>query len=122
VYTLIMTLDSLTDCSSCFDSALLSFSNQYTRMSGTELVLSLFCESSVLATAAFEPALTRHSSLLSLAECTLESTSHLCVSQPEQIGSVVSSILLAMLVKGGLTVITFGIKLPGPCSLLAISI
>ncbi|KAL7415855.1 chloride channel [Mrakia frigida] len=69
-------------------TGLLSFLNPYTRMSGTELVLSL------------------------LSECTPESASHLCVSRPEEIGGVVSSILLAMLVKGGLTVITFGIKLP----------
>ena len=90
-------------------TGLLSFLNPYTRMSGTELVLSLLCTW-------FPPLRAKSRCSLEFrflaAECTPESTSHLCVSRPEEIGGVVSSILLAMLVKGGLTVITFGIKLP----------
>lgn len=57
-------------------------------MGGTELVLSL------------------------LSECTPTSSSHLCVSDPLEKMRLIEAIFLVLLVKGGLTVITFGIKLP----------
>jgi chloride channel 3/4/5 len=70
-------------------TALLSFLNPYTRMGGTELVYNLF------------------------AECHPDN-SHggLCVARPEHIAPVIRSIAVALLVKGGLTIVTFGIKLP----------
>ena len=70
-------------------TALLSFLNPYTRMGGTELVYNLF------------------------AECHSDS-SHggLCVANPEHIAPVIRAIAVALLVKGGLTIVTFGIKLP----------
>ncbi|KAL0956550.1 hypothetical protein HGRIS_002688 [Hohenbuehelia grisea] len=77
-----------------FLTALMCFLNPYTRMGGTELVAHLF------------------------AECRTGSAnthSGLCVLDPgsfEHIWPVVSAILTAMLVKGVLTVITFGIKVP----------
>lgn len=60
-------------------------------MGGTELVYNLF------------------------SECRLGSKSSLCVSNPgswEHAGPVVNAILTAMVVKGALTVVTFGIKVP----------
>ncbi|OCF37887.1 voltage-gated chloride channel [Kwoniella heveanensis BCC8398] len=65
-----------------------SFLNPYTRMGGTELVASLF------------------------KECSPASSSPLCVNHPHEIASVVWSIGVALLIKGCLTIITFGIKLP----------
>lgn len=73
---------------------MLSFSNPYTRMGGTELVYNLF------------------------SECRTGSGndhSGLCIVDPGSFTAawpVVRSILIAMLVKGGLTIVTFGIKLP----------
>ncbi|WRT68309.1 uncharacterized protein IL334_005285 [Kwoniella shivajii] len=69
-------------------TTLVSFLNPYTRMGGTELVASLF------------------------EECNSSSTSRLCVDHPHEIASVVWSIGTALLIKGCLTIITFGIKLP----------
>lgn len=73
-------------------TALLCFVNPYTRMGGTELVYNLF------------------------AECRAGSQnthSGLCVlNPPEQAMPVISAIGTAMLIKGGLTIVTFGIKLP----------
>lgn len=60
-------------------------------MGGTELVYNLF------------------------SECRLGSHSSLCVANPgswEHAGPVVNAILTAMVVKGALTVVTFGIKVP----------
>jgi hypothetical protein len=37
----------------------------------------------------------------------------MCVESPQDIWRVVSIIAAAMVIKGGLTIITFGIKLPG---------
>ena len=70
-------------------TALLSFLNPYTRMGGTELVYNLF------------------------AECR-EGHSHggLCVIDPDSIRPVVNAIAIALLVKGALTIVTFGIKVP----------
>lgn len=70
-------------------TALLSFLNPYTRMGGTELVYNLF------------------------AECR-EGESHggLCVYGPEYVGPVAKAISVALLVKGCLTIVTFGIKVP----------
>ncbi|KAG8967232.1 hypothetical protein FRC03_010476 [Tulasnella sp. 419] len=67
----------------------LGFLNVYTRMGGTELVYNLF------------------------AEC-LPGDDHsgLCVSRSTDPGPVVRAIALALVVKGALTVVTFGIKLP----------
>ncbi|TDL24300.1 hypothetical protein BD410DRAFT_116394 [Rickenella mellea] len=70
-------------------TAFLSFLNPYTRMGGTELVYNLF------------------------AECRGDKQSGLCVRDPSLLlGPVTRSIGLALLVKGALTVVTFGIKLP----------
>ncbi|KAF9529368.1 clc channel [Crepidotus variabilis] len=77
-----------------FLTSMLSFSNPYTRMGGTELVYYLF------------------------AECRTGSGndhSGICIIDPgsfEAVWPVARSILIAMLVKGGLTIVTFGIKLP----------
>ena len=70
-------------------TALLSFLNPYTRMGGTELVYNLF------------------------AECRPDNDhGKLCVTKPEHIAPVIRAIAVALLVKGGLTIVTFGIKLP----------
>nr|XP_018261404.1 voltage-gated chloride channel [Kwoniella dejecticola CBS 10117]OBR83562.1 voltage-gated chloride channel [Kwoniella dejecticola CBS 10117] len=66
----------------------ISFLNPYTRMGGTELVASLF------------------------EECQPSSSSSLCVNHPHEIASVIRTIGTALLIKGALTIITFGIKLP----------
>jgi chloride channel 3/4/5 len=70
-------------------TAALSFFNGYTRMGGVELIADLFSECH------------EH-----------ESLEGLCVSQPSQIKPLILSILFAMVLKGLLTVVTFGIKLP----------
>ncbi|SPO46984.1 related to chloride channel protein [Moesziomyces antarcticus] len=70
-------------------TAALSFFNGYTRMGGVELIADLFSECH------------EH-----------ESLEGLCVSQPSQIKPLILSILFAMALKGLLTVVTFGIKLP----------
>jgi chloride channel 3/4/5 len=75
-------------------TSMLSFSNPYTRMGGTELVYNLF------------------------AECRTGSRnthSGLCIIDPgslDKVWPVARSILIAMILKGGLTIVTFGIKLP----------
>ncbi|KAF9241627.1 chloride channel [Melanogaster broomeanus] len=72
-------------------TAIFCFLNPYTRMGGTELVYDLF------------------------SECRTGDVHRLCVLDPgnlDHIWPVVQPILLAMVVKGALTVITFGIKLP----------
>ncbi|MCO5588224.1 hypothetical protein L7F22_042179 [Adiantum nelumboides] len=66
-----------------------SFLNDYTRMGGPELIADLFSECH------------EH-----------ESLEGLCVSTPSQIGPLVTSVAWAMVLKGALTIITFGIKLP----------
>ncbi|PWY96911.1 hypothetical protein BCV70DRAFT_234218, partial [Testicularia cyperi] len=70
-------------------SAAFSFFNGYTRMGGVELIADLFSECH------------EH-----------ESLEGLCVSQPSQIRPLIMAILSAMVIKGLLTIITFGIKLP----------
>ncbi|TFY62566.1 hypothetical protein EVJ58_g3780 [Rhodofomes roseus] len=73
-------------------TTVLSFVNPYTRMGGTELVYNLF------------------------AECRTGSTNThlgLCVlNPPEQAMAVIQSIFVALVIKGALTIITFGIKVP----------
>ncbi|KIJ49385.1 hypothetical protein M422DRAFT_27751 [Sphaerobolus stellatus SS14] len=70
-------------------TTILCFLNPYTRMGGTELVYNLF------------------------AECRAgESHKGLCPSKPSEVGPLVSAIGTAMVVKGLLTVVTFGIKVP----------
>ncbi|KAJ3504402.1 hypothetical protein NLJ89_g7954 [Agrocybe chaxingu] len=75
-------------------TSVLCFLNPYTRMGGTELIYNLF------------------------AECRPETGnthSGLCIVDPSSAAAVwpvVRSILVALIVKGGLTVVTFGIKLP----------
>ncbi|KAI0358560.1 hypothetical protein OH77DRAFT_1494220 [Trametes cingulata] len=73
-------------------TAIFSFLNPYTRMGGTELVYNLF------------------------AECRAGSPnthSGLCVlNPPTQAMPVIRSIFVALLVKGALTIVTFGIKVP----------
>ena len=75
-----------------FVSAILSFLNPYTRMGGTELVYNLFaeCRSGGKNT---------HSGL-----CVLD--------PPTQAAPVIGALLVALLVKGALTIVTFGIKVP----------
>lgn len=67
----------------------ISFLNDYTRMGGPELITDLFSECH------------EH-----------ESLDGLCISLPSQIWPLVSSIAWAMVVRGLLTIVTFGIKLP----------
>jgi chloride channel 3/4/5 len=50
--------------------------------------------------------------LLLVSECDPDRPSHLCVSKPSEIRSAIWAIAVAMVLKGLLTVITFGIKLP----------
>ncbi|EPQ57244.1 clc channel [Gloeophyllum trabeum ATCC 11539] len=73
-------------------TALLSFLNPYTRMGGTELVYNLF------------------------AECrsgSVNSHEGLCVlDPPKQAWPAIKAIAVALLVKGALTIVTFGIKVP----------
>jgi chloride channel 3/4/5 len=73
-------------------TTVLCFLNPYTRMGGTELIYQLF------------------------SECRTGSThSGLCVLDPgsfAHLWPVVRAILVAMIVKGALTVVTFGIKVP----------
>ena len=47
------------------------------------------------------------------AECKPDSNSPLCVEHPDEIGKVISLVGLALVIKGCLTIVTFGIKLPG---------
>lgn len=74
-------------------TTILCFTNPFTRMGGPELVYNLF------------------------AECEIGGRHHsgLCVVDPSSLASawpIIKALLVALLVKGGLTVITFGIRLP----------
>ncbi|KAN0091183.1 Chloride channel [Tylopilus felleus] len=75
-------------------TAIFCFLNPYTRMGGTELVYILF------------------------SECNPDGTDDqwgLCAPNPadwQQVWPVAQTVLVAMLIKGALTVVTFGIKLP----------
>ena len=73
-------------------TAIFSFLNPYTRMGGTELVYNLFAECR-------DGSKNTHSGL-----CVLD--------PPTQAMPVIGAIFLAMLVKGALTIVTFGIKVP----------
>ncbi|TFK85536.1 hypothetical protein K466DRAFT_588014 [Polyporus arcularius HHB13444] len=73
-------------------TAIFSFLNPYTRMGGTELVYNLFAECR-------DGSRNTHSGL-----CVLD--------PPTQAMPVISAIFIAMIVKGTLTIITFGIKVP----------
>lgn len=42
----------------------------------------------------------------------------LCVEEPHEIGRVIGLIAFALVIKGALTIITFGIKLPGKSAVL----
>ena len=75
-------------------------------MGGTELVASVSCLGSVRREA--------HAQLF--AECREDGTSPLCVAHPREIASVIWPVAMALLIKGALTIITFGIKLPGELS------
>ncbi|KAI0633238.1 chloride channel [Trametes polyzona] len=75
-----------------FVTAILSFLNPYTRMGGTELVYNLFAECRAGSS-------NNHSGL-----CVLD--------PPTQAIPVIQSIFVALLVKGALTIVTFGIKVP----------
>ncbi|KAI0709544.1 chloride channel [Cerioporus squamosus] len=73
-------------------TAIFSFLNPYTRMGGTELVYNLFAE---------------------CRDGSKNTHSGLCVlNPPTQAMPVISAIFIAMLVKGALTIVTFGIKVP----------
>ncbi|KAH9942350.1 chloride channel [Epithele typhae] len=73
-------------------TAILSFLNPYTKMGGTELVYNLFAE---------------------CREGSSNSHSGLCVlNPPTQAVPIISALLIAMFVKGVLTIVTFGIKVP----------
>ncbi|KIR73629.1 voltage-gated chloride channel [Cryptococcus deuterogattii CA1014] len=69
-------------------TTVVSFSNPFTRMAGTELVANLF------------------------EECNSSSSSRLCVSQPHELATVIWEVFMALVIKGCLTIITFGIKVP----------
>ncbi|KAF7321607.1 Chloride channel protein [Mycena kentingensis (nom. inval.)] len=74
-------------------TSILCFLNPFTRMGGPELVFELFSEC--------KPGATNHTGL--------------CIIDPgsfDAVWPVVQAILVAMVVKAGLTVITFGIKVP----------
>ncbi|KAI0745872.1 chloride channel [Earliella scabrosa] len=73
-------------------TALLSFLNPYTRLGGTELVYNLFAECR-------EGSSNTHSGL-----CVLD--------PPTQAMPVIRAIFVALFVKGALTIVTFGIKVP----------
>jgi chloride channel 3/4/5 len=70
-------------------TTVLGFLNPYVRLSGTELVYNLF------------------------AECR-EGDSHvgLCPKHPGDVGPLIRAIGIAMIVKGLLTIVTFGIRVP----------
>src|SRR5687767_4050599 len=73
---------------------MLCFLNPYTRMGGTELVYKLFSECKTGSGST-------HSGL--------------CVSNPgslEHVWPIARAIVIAMVVKGALTIVTFGIKVP----------
>ncbi len=70
-------------------TAIVSFFNGYMRMGGAELIADLFSECH------------EHDTL-----------DGLCVASPSQIKPLLSALVFAMLAKGALTIITFGIKLP----------
>lgn len=46
-------------------------------------------------------------------ECHIDSKNPLCIDVPEQVKGLTLSILYALIAKALLTVVTFGIKLPG---------
>ncbi len=71
-------------------TSILCFVNPYTRMGGTELVYNLF------------------------AECLpgRPSTGLCIINPPKQAAGVIGAIAVALVVKAGLTIVTFGIKLP----------
>ena len=73
-------------------TALLSFLNPYTRLGGTELVYNLYAECR-------EGSSNTHSGL-----CVLD--------PPTQAMPVIRAIFVALFVKGALTIVTFGIKVP----------
>ena len=83
-------------------------------MGGTELVASVSLTQM--------PEKMQHSPLSShelihitqlFAECHANSSSPLCVEHPHEIAQVIWAVGSALVVKGCLTIITFGIKLPG---------
>jgi hypothetical protein len=47
------------------------------------------------------------------AECKPDSSSSLCVDRPSEIYDVIWTVGTALVIKGCLTIVTFGIKLPG---------
>lgn len=69
-------------------TTIVSFMNPYTRLGGTELVAKLF------------------------AECTVDTTSSLCVDRTLSIGPIISAVGGALIIKATLTIITFGVVLP----------
>lgn len=69
-------------------TTVVSFLNPLARLGGTELVAKLF------------------------AECSVDSTSSLCVDSGFKIGSIISVVGWALLIKASLTIITFGVVLP----------
>lgn len=89
----------------------ISFYNPWTRLGGTELVYELFSGSSPTS----EPFQCDHLLNSMNVECHTESSSPggLCIDMPEQVWGLVASIGFALVAKALLTVVTFGIKLPG---------
>lgn len=69
-------------------TTVVSFLNPLARLGGTELVAKLF------------------------AECSIDSTSSLCVDSSFSVGPIISVIGTALLIKASLTIITFGVVLP----------
>lgn len=77
----------------------LSFVHPYTRMGGTELIASVSPHP-----------LGANDKLF--AECRPNSSNPFCVDRPIEMAGVIYDIAITLLIKGGLTIITFGIKLP----------
>lgn len=50
-------------------------------------------------------------------ECNSSSSSSLCVNHPHELATVIWEVFMALIIKGCLTIITFGIKVPGSCLL-----
>lgn len=87
-------------------TTVVSFLNPYCRMGGTELVASV--------SRSHRTTMHRATLISQLfAECKHDSSSSLCVDRPSEIYDVIWTVGTALIIKGCLTIVTFGIKLPG---------
>lgn len=69
-------------------TCVVSFMNPYTRLGGNELVGKMF------------------------AECSVDTTSSLCIGPNNPAGKVIWTVFIALVIKASLTIITFGLALP----------